>query len=33
LWLVLDEPHDAPRVRQLLAQSPLVEDVLELVQP
>lgn len=32
LWLVLDEPHDAPRVRQLLAQSPLVEDVLELVQ-
>jgi len=33
LWLVLDEPRDAPRVRQLLAQSPLVEDVLELVQP
>lgn len=33
LWLVLDEPRDGAHVRAQLAQSPLVEDVLELVQP
>ncbi|WP_374581365.1 hypothetical protein [Pseudoduganella sp.] len=33
LWLALDEPRDVPRVRQALAQSALVEDVLEIQQP
>jgi len=33
LWLVLDEPRDAARVRDALAASPLVEDVLALTPP
>ncbi|XLZ68777.1 hypothetical protein ABT364_19815 [Massilia sp. SR12] len=33
LWLSLDDPRDAPRVRQALAQSALIEDVLEMPQP
>lgn len=33
LWLALDESRDAARIRASLAQSALVEDVLELTQP
>lgn len=33
LWLALDEPRDAARIRASLAQSALVEDALELTQP